>query len=272
MFKRMMVLLIIGLLIFYYLWHEVWKGRRVQSMTSPTVATSSLAEVGSEGVQALVRLDDSGTPLDQPLLRYADAGKHIPIPTMPLKGKVALTFDDGPSPIYTPQVLAILKKMKVTATFFLVGEKVQQYPGLVRDIIAGGHAIGCHGQLHRDLTTLSPAELQKEVQGCQATLRSVTGLKPRCFRPPYNKTNAQVSAYIEAQGMRLQNKAINTWDWENPGVNKIVHCTLCLVRAGSVFIFHDGQLERENHAQTVYVLPEIIRGIQKRGLHFETVC
>jgi len=182
------------------------------------------------------------------------------------KGTVALTFDDGPSPIYTPQVLAILKKYNIKATFFLIGQNAKKYPELVKEILAEGHVVGSHSQTHAKLTKISAAQLHTEIVEPQIIINNIIGKKPICLRYPYGMANQQVKDAIRAQGMAPISMGFNSFDYDQKGVDKLVPWVLKNAYSGQVFLFHD------KFQQTVEGLPLIIEGIKKKGLGFSQIC
>ncbi len=187
----------------------------------------------------------------------------------PLKGTVALTFDDGPNPIYTPQILAILKKNHIHATFFMVGVNAKKYPEIVKMVQADGQAIASHTLTHPKLTKLSDAGLQHEVLTTQTIIKNITGKAPACLRPPFGLANAHVREYIRSQGITPVAMGWNSFDYEKPGVDKIVSQVVNNAHSGQVFLLHDGYADR---GQTVAALPRIIAGIRKKGLGFSDIC
>jgi peptidoglycan/xylan/chitin deacetylase (PgdA/CDA1 family) len=189
--------------------------------------------------------------------------------TKPLPGTVALTFDDGPSPIYTPQILAILKKYHIKATFFMVGTNAKLYPDIVKMVLAEGHAIDSHTLTHPMLTKINESQLQKEIVTPQQIIETIINIKPVCLRYPFGASNEHVRAYIRAQGMAPVPMGFNSFDYERPGVDKIVNWVLKNAYSGQVILMHDGYNKRE---QTVAALPRIIEGIKQKGLGFSQIC
>jgi peptidoglycan/xylan/chitin deacetylase (PgdA/CDA1 family) len=187
----------------------------------------------------------------------------------PLKGTVALTFDDGPTPEFTPQILAILKKYNVKATFFMVGNSARRYPDVVKQVADAGQAIGNHSLSHPFLTKLNQAQLRKEVVTPSEIIYKITGKKPVCLRYPFNDSNSRVRAYIRSQGMVPVPMGFNSFDYTRPGVDKIVAQVLNNAHSGQVFLLHDGFVKQQ---QTVDALPRIIEGIEKKGLGFSQIC
>jgi peptidoglycan-N-acetylglucosamine deacetylase len=187
----------------------------------------------------------------------------------PEKGTVALTFDDGPTATFTPQILAILKKYNIKATFFMVGMSAARYPEIVREVFAEGHAIDSHSQTHPLLTKLNDINLYKEVVTPQNVIFKIIGKKPVCLRYPFGASNSHVREFIRAQGITPVAMGFNSFDYNTPGTQKIVDWTLKNVHSGTVILLHDGFAKRQ---QTVEALPQIIEGIKKKGLGFSTIC
>jgi peptidoglycan/xylan/chitin deacetylase (PgdA/CDA1 family) len=185
------------------------------------------------------------------------------------KGTVSLTFDDGPTVKYTPQILAILKKYNIKATFFMVGMNAKAHPEIVKMVLADGHAINNHSMTHPMLTKLNDQQLYNEVNGPQVVIYNIIGKKPICLRYPFGASNEHVRSVIRENGMVPMPMGWNSFDYDRPGVEKIVSWVLKNAHSGQVFLFHDGFDKRE---QTVAALPQIIEGIKKKGLGFSQVC
>ncbi|MEO8401173.1 MAG: polysaccharide deacetylase family protein [Gammaproteobacteria bacterium] len=185
------------------------------------------------------------------------------------KGTVALTFDDGPSEKYTPQILAILKKYNVKATFFMVGMNAKNHPDLVKQVLAEGHAINSHSQTHPLLTKLNDKQLNYEVDEPKVIIYHITGKNVACLRYPFGASNSHVRDVIRHDGMVPVPMGFNSFDYNRPGTDKIVDWVLKNAYSGQVILMHDGFDQRE---QTVAALPRIIEGIQKKGLGFSQIC
>jgi peptidoglycan-N-acetylglucosamine deacetylase len=185
------------------------------------------------------------------------------------KGTVALTFDDGPTEKYTPQILAILKKYNVKATFFMVGMNAQAHPDIVKMALADGHVIANHSMTHPNLTEITDAQLNTEVSNPQTILSNLTGKKPLCLRYPFNASNEHVDDVIRKNNMIPISVGFNAYDYKRTGVDKIVNRVVQNAVSGRVFVMHDGF---DNREQTVAALPQIIEGIKKKGLGFSQIC
>src|SRR5579884_3072102 len=180
---------------------------------------------------------------------------------------VALTFDDGPS-IYTPGVLSVLQRFHISATFFVVGEHVVQYPSYIRAEVAGGNEIGNHTYTHADLVYLGNSDIRTELGATQQAIWSAVHVTPRWFRPPYGDTNSRVTQVAATLKLRPMLWNVDPRDWSLPGVGAIVATVLAQVRPGSVIIMHDGG---GNRSETVAALPYVIQTLGARGYRFVTV-
>jgi peptidoglycan/xylan/chitin deacetylase (PgdA/CDA1 family) len=182
--------------------------------------------------------------------------------------RVALTFDDGPGP-QTPAVLRILRRARIHATFFELGVQVRLYPGLVRRVLAGGHAIANHTYDHRIVTGLSPADQASELERTQAALRTATnGYQPCLFRPPAGAINGDAVALARRHRLLSVLWTVDPRDWALPGTDAIVARVLGNVRPGAIVLMHDAGGPR---AQTVAALPRIIAALRARHYGFATV-
>jgi peptidoglycan/xylan/chitin deacetylase (PgdA/CDA1 family) len=183
-------------------------------------------------------------------------------------GQIALTFDDGPDPQWTPQVLDILDRYGIKATFFVVGVQANRHQDLVREIVARGHSIANHTWAHPRLTGLSAGGTADQLVGVSNLIRDMTGYVVSCARPPYGSTNARVNQQIADNGMRPALWSIDTEDWRRRGVPSIVSRALA-AGPDAVILFHDGPGDR---SQTIAALPTVIETLTARGLTFTRIC
>ena len=172
--------------------------------------------------------------------------------TMPARGTVYLTFDDGPSP-HTAGVLRVLTARHATATFFQLGVQQRRFPAAADQVRRQGSRIGNHTYDHRDLTTLTAAGIRSELGRGPAAV---------CVRPPYGATNTLVRRIIAARHQRQVLWSIDTQDWSRPGTGTIRARALAGVRAGSIVLLHDGGGDR---SQTLAALPSILDELGARG-------
>ena len=180
---------------------------------------------------------------------------------------IALTIDDGPNPEYTPQVLRLLEKYNVTATFSMIGLEVAAYPGLVRDVAAAGHKIANHTWSHLDLAALAPVSVTDQMTRATAAIHKVTGREPALFRAPYGAWSPVVLEQCERDGMTPLDWSVDPRDWSRPGVSSIVSNIMRNTRTGSIILEHDGG---GNRAQTVAALKIVIPRLLDAGYHFGT--
>ena len=187
---------------------------------------------------------------------------------------VALTFDDGPDPTWTPRVLAVLRRYRVPATFFLVGAHAASYPGLVRDEVRSGDEVGSHTYTHANLATSDWRE-GFELALTQNALAGAADIRTRLLRMPYSSqpdalTAADWHAARQAgeDGYLVVLTNLDTRDWARPGVGRIVAAAMPSGGRGAVIMFHDGGGDR---AQTVAALPRIITRLRSEGYRFTTI-
>lgn len=181
---------------------------------------------------------------------------------------VALTFDDGPHPQYTTQVLDLLEQYNAKGTFFLVGQQAEKNPEVVLRMHEEGHEIANHTYTHP--FTKSVPKIMKEIDQTNDALFSITGNSPKLFRPVEGYYTDQLVEEVVKAGykMVMWSWHQDTEDWKNPGVNKIVARVLNGIEQGNVVLFHDGGGNRE---QTVQALEKILPELQKRGFTFITI-
>jgi len=203
--------------------------------------------------------------------RYA---KFPEFPTLYHQGaggehQVAITFDDGPDPRWTPKILDILKAANVKAAFFLVGVNAEHYPGLVRRIVDEGHEIGNHTYYHPNLALCWPEHVRLELNATQLLLESITGRATTLFRPPYaaDTSPSQLSELTPLQIAQDLNylvvlENIDPQDWAKPGADIILQRVKQQRRDGSIILLHDAGGDR---SQTVEALPRILDWLHTRG-------
>lgn len=189
--------------------------------------------------------------------------------------KVALTFDDGPSPVWTPQILDALKKTNTKATFFMIGHHVQKYPDIASRVVKEGHAVGNHGYAHSVVLYYTPAEIEEEIKYTEHVIREATGYTTRIFRPPKAWVKSDIKKKIKSMGYDVVLWSLNSKDWVNFNHKAIVSYILRHVRAGDIILFHDSgnvfSLEGGNRQQTVKAMPLLIQGLQEKGFALVTL-
>jgi len=186
---------------------------------------------------------------------------------------VSLTFDDGPNPRATPRILDILRRARVRATFFVLGQHVERWPELVRRMALEGHQIGNHGFFHRKLHRRTPAYVRDDItRGTEAIVRA-SGVRPRHFRAPHGFRSPWVTPIAASLGQRTVGWSLGVWDSARPGADVIASRSIEGMHAGSILLLHDGDGYDPNgdRMQTAEALPIIIDGLRGRGFRFTTL-
>jgi cellulose synthase/poly-beta-1,6-N-acetylglucosamine synthase-like glycosyltransferase/peptidoglycan/xylan/chitin deacetylase (PgdA/CDA1 family)/spore germination protein YaaH len=197
-------------------------------------------------------------------------------------GLIALTFDDGPNPKYTKQILDILKAKNAHATFFDIGENMSNWPGLVKRELAEGHVVGNHSFTHPNIGAIPTAQVDIELNATQRLFEVITGRSMRFFRPPYfgdaePSTPPEVIPLLKAQalGYLIVGLRIDTDDWKKPPVQHIIDAVLTRLQdtdpetQGQVVLLHDAGGDRSH---TVDALPQLIDALRAKGYRLVTVA
>jgi len=180
---------------------------------------------------------------------------------------IALTFDDGPWPYSTLKILEILKKDNIKATFFMVGQPLQEYPQIAQQVVLDGHAVANHTWSHR-YRRMSPADAAREVEDTEALIYKITGLKPAIFRPPGGIMTNGVVDYAKKHKYFVAMWSSDSNDYSRPSVPRLVRNVMKNAKPGGMVLMHDGGGDR---TPTVRALPIIISQLKKRGYKFVTV-
>lgn len=170
---------------------------------------------------------------------------------------VAFTFDDGPHPLFTKQLLDIFHSVNGKATFFMVGQEIDAHEDIAKAVHNAGHEIANHTYSHLDLTNLTLEEARTEIKQADERIHRLTGKPVMNFRPPYFGVNDDILALAAEFGYSSIG-AVNgeAKDWEQPGVEFILDHTRKTVGNGSIFLFHDGYGDRYQTVEAVRVLVE----------------
>jgi len=204
-----------------------------------------------------------------------DAGPGQPRSVSPKARTIAITFDDGPDPVWTPKVLDLLKAQKVKATFFVVGTAVAAHPELARRIVAEGHQIALHTFTHANLSTSPGWRRSIELRQSQLILAGATGVSTPLLRPPYS---SEPDALTDADWKSIQEtrkagylsvlSTQNSDDWRRPGTAKVIANSMPRGTAGQILLMHDAGGDR---SETVAALAKLIPTLKARGFKFATV-
>jgi peptidoglycan/xylan/chitin deacetylase (PgdA/CDA1 family) len=190
------------------------------------------------------------------------------------RGEIALTIDDGPNPEVTPQVLELLDRHGIKATFFCIGEHAAKYPELCKTIVARGHTIENHSQHHfHHFSIMGMHGLTQEIRAAQDTISAITGRRPEFFRAPAGLRNPFLDPVLTKLGLRLA--AWTKRGFDTRTADAVVVCRRLMrdLKAGSILLLHDGNCARTPNGIPVIldVLPRLIESANSAGLRFVTL-
>jgi peptidoglycan/xylan/chitin deacetylase (PgdA/CDA1 family) len=180
---------------------------------------------------------------------------------------IALTIDDGPSPVYTPQILRLLHKYGVTATFSMIGMYVAAQPRLAREVADAGHTIVNHTWAHANMAMLAPAAVRDQMNRANDAIRNATGRHPGMFRAPYGAWSPVVLKQCAQMRLTPLDWSVDPRDWARPGVSAIVMNIMRNTRSGSIILEHDGGGDR---SETVAALGIVLPRLLDAGFRFRT--
>jgi peptidoglycan-N-acetylglucosamine deacetylase len=269
------------------IWNFINKPKEIQNPSyalTPLVIPESVHSSGkgeiltiaspSEGTRK-VQLDENG-------MIQAETYDQFPKPLemvrhgKPNSKEVVLTFDDGPDPTYTPQILDILDKHHIKGTFFIIGENALLHPKLVKRMHNEGHEMGNHTFTHANVASMNPMQIRMELNATQRLFQEITGHSMTIFRPPYMSetvlnTKSEMLPLIQAQemGYTTVGQSIDSNDWQGMTSEEILNQVLDQLPNGNVILMHDSGGDRSN---TVKALPMIIEELKTRGYTFTTIA
>ena len=186
---------------------------------------------------------------------------------------VALTFDDGPYPPFTQNLLTVLEEKQVKATFFVVGNNASKYPEVVRQIVGQGHEVALHAGEHKDFLKLNSSELAGNIASGKKVLEDLTGRPVKYMRPPHGFRDWAVIEEASDFGLKVVNWSVIPRDWTNPGAQVIADRVCKDVFPGAIVLLHDGDAPSQtaSREQTVEATALIIDELRKQGYNFVTV-
>jgi peptidoglycan/xylan/chitin deacetylase (PgdA/CDA1 family) len=190
------------------------------------------------------------------------------------RGEVAITIDDGPDPEVTPQVLSILAQYQARATFFCIGERAQQYPQILRDCVAHGHAVENHSDRHsHGFSLLGAGALRADLERAQQHIEGASGVPPRFFRAPAGLRNVLLDPVLQRLGLQLTSWTRRGFDTVNADPAVVLKRLASRLSAGDILLLHDGHAARTREGTPVVleVLPALLRTIEQRGLRTVTL-
>ena len=181
--------------------------------------------------------------------------------------RVALTFDDGSDRIETNAMLDVLKRYQVPATFFLLGRNMPGNGDVVERIVAEGHTVANHSTTHPDLRRLTAEQVQNEMLTLENQIYEITGLRTALMRPPYGFVTDENIRQLQDLGYKIIKWTVDTNDWRDMDIDKVLINTMPNIRDGSIILMHDYL----SQSVTKEVLPEIIHSLRSQGYTFVTV-
>lgn len=186
---------------------------------------------------------------------------------------VALTFDDGPNDPHTLNLLDVLAKHSVRATFFLIGRYVRQRPEVVSEIARRGHVIGNHTFTHPMLTIQSAARIRSEINDCRQAITDAIGEHSNLFRPPFGARRPGVFSLVRELGLEPVMWNVTGHDWNASSSDYILQKVMPKVRGGNVFLLHDGGHVAfgADRSKTVQAVDELIVTCKERNYEFATI-
>jgi peptidoglycan-N-acetylglucosamine deacetylase len=183
--------------------------------------------------------------------------------------KIAFTFDDGPNPIYTPQLLDILKKYHIRATFFVLGSKAEKYPELILRMHKEGHLIGIHNYVHRSNWVMSPWTVRRQLKKSVFIIERITGIKPIYYRPPWGLLN--LFDFFLMKQYKIIHWSVMAEDWRSRGGSEKVKSRLLRnIKNGDIILLHDcGETlgaDYDAPMNTINALKEVLNELKQRKL------
>lgn len=186
---------------------------------------------------------------------------------------VALTFDDGPDPVYTGELLDLLQQEGIQATFFVVGHKAEAHPDVIRRMKEEGHQVGIHNYVHRPNWSMRPATVRAGIERTATVIERITGERPTVYRPPWGALNAGDVLFPSPYKMILWSKMAE--DWKLDGGKAKIKRLLADVSAGDIILLHDNGetfgADLQAPLQTIAALRELIPEWKARGLQFRRI-
>jgi chitin deacetylase len=232
----------------------------LKKVTAKPVAARAVSHITSK--QRAAQLDRSAPTNSIPQWARGRIVRQVPVQ----RGEkvIALTFDDGPWPRYTKEVLKVLASRNVKATFFMIGQEVQRRPDLVREVHAAGHVVGNHSWDH----ARKPRNPADEVSRTDAAINKAIGVESTLFRPPYGAMKNGMATQAMRKGQCVVIWSADSSDWKHSTADGIAQRILRQSSPGGIALLHDGG---GNRGSTVSALPRIIDTLRKRGYRFVTV-
>jgi peptidoglycan-N-acetylglucosamine deacetylase len=187
--------------------------------------------------------------------------------------QLALTFDDGPNEPYTRQMMEVLDRHEVKATFFLIGRFVQQRPEIARALVEAGHAVGIHTWDHPNLIFSSTAEVRRQLMETKQAILDATGIDAKLFRPPFGGRRPASLRVARACGLQTVMWNVTCYDWKAESADEIVKHAERQIHGGNVILLHDGEYHRigVDRSRSVAASDRILARYKGEGYEFVTI-
>jgi peptidoglycan/xylan/chitin deacetylase (PgdA/CDA1 family) len=235
---------------------------------------STTARSSPHASKPRVTSTESPRPAAHPRAKRTSLVEHEIAPAKPVyylddgPRTIALTIDDGPSPIYTPQILQILDRYHVTASFSMVGQSVTYNPGIARDVADAGHVIVNHTWDHANLTLMEASQARTEIIRATDAIHAAVGQRPTIFRAPYGAWSRATLEYCATEKLMPLDWSVDPRDWSQPGVSEIITNIMRNTQTGSIILEHDGGGDR---SETVAALKTVIPRLLDKGYRFRAL-
>lgn len=191
--------------------------------------------------------------------------QDLPNPEPVAGREIALVFEDGPLASITPQLLDLLKKFGMHATFSVVGKNVEAFPDIAKRIAAEGHEMVNQTYSHPDVELVGEDDFLAELDHAQKVIREITGVEPRFFCPPEGTLRDDLRALVRAKGYQVLEPTLDSGDWRSPPTGEVSRVVLTGVTPGAVILFH------ESFPKSIAEMPEIFTDLSRRGFSSLTI-
>ncbi|TBL67904.1 polysaccharide deacetylase family protein [Paenibacillus thalictri] len=217
---------------------------------------------------AAVRKSENRLTIAQLIKKYPDS---FLLKAPHSRQKAALTFDDAPDDKYTPQVLDILKKYNVKATFFVVGSRAEKHPGMVKRMVQEGHIVGNHSYNHALFPKLDDDTFKHQINKTDDIINKLTGYNPKFFRPPYGEISESQLNWAASRNILVVNWNVDSQDWRQVNEQRVIHNVMKDVKPGCIILQHSAGGPGQDLSGTVKALPSIIEQIRAKGISLVTL-
>ena len=240
----------------------------ISSFPSPSPQTTSVSAKGSILISSSAgKMKKKRLSTSQLIRKYPETFKT----RGPWVKSIALTFDDVPDPRFTPQLLDVLRRYHVRATFFVVGSRAKKYPELISRMVREGHVVGNHSYNHPEFRKLRMNEFKSQISRTENIIQNITGYKPKLIRPPYGEITEGQLRWAKSHGYKIINWNVDSQDWRSLPKGQVTTNILSASGKGSIILQHGGGGPSSHLEGSIQALPEVITSLKQRGYTFVTV-